>query len=60
MKYAILLGISVVGHESGMLHAYSIAQEASEACPTRVVRIVDTYTDRIVYTFRDGKEIEGE
>ena len=56
MKYAILLGISEVGHDDGLLHAASIAVEASRANPTRLVRIINTHTDDIVATYRNGQE----
>ena len=55
MRYAVLLGISVVGHDDGPLHADSLAQETSAAHPLRLVRIIDTHDDRIVATYRNGE-----
>lgn len=58
MRYVILLGISVVGHDGGVLHAHSIAVETSAGNPTRLVRIIDTHNDNLVGTYRNGKCLE--
>lgn len=58
MRYAVLLGISVVGHDDGPLHADSLAQETSTAHPRRIVRVVDTVTDVMVVAYRNGEEVE--
>lgn len=54
MRYAVLLGISIVGHgeQSDMI---MVAQRVSEAHPRRVVRVIDTYTEEIRWTYRDGE-----
>lgn len=53
MKYAILLGISVVGYDA-KIGAIATAISISEANPTRKVRVIDTHTDEIVRVFRNG------
>lgn len=55
MRYAVLLGISTVGHDDGALHADSLAQGISTQHPTRLVRIIDTCDDRLVATYRNGQ-----
>jgi hypothetical protein len=54
MRYAVLLGITVVGHDDGALHAHHLAEETSAQHPTRLVRIMDTHNDQLVGTYRHG------
>lgn len=55
MKYVILLGISQVGHDEGLLHAHSLARGISEQNPTRLVRIINTDNDALCGTYRAGE-----
>jgi hypothetical protein len=56
MRYAIWLGVSKAGEDDGVLHADSLAREISEKNPANLVRIFDTYEDRLVVAYRNGKE----
>jgi hypothetical protein len=55
MKYAILLGVSVVGHAEQPAQAINVASETSTKNPTRLVRIINTHDDTILFTYRAGQ-----
>lgn len=57
MRYAVLLGISVVGYDT-KVNAMTMAMSISESNPTRLVRIIDSHTDDIVRTYRGGEETD--
>ena len=54
MRYAVLLGISVIGHGE-QRDMIVVATRVSDSHPGRIVRIIDTYTEEIRFTYRDGK-----
>lgn len=55
MKHAILMGISQVGHEEGITAAISVASVTSLENPRRIVRIFDTHTDELLFSYRNGE-----
>lgn len=55
MRYAVLLGISQVGEEVTMGEAITLASETSRAHPLRLVRVIDTHSDVIVWRYRNGE-----
>jgi hypothetical protein len=59
-RYVVLLGVSQVAQDDGVLHASSFAAEISAAHPTRVVRMFDTQDDRLVCSYRAGEALTSE
>ena len=55
MRYAVLLGISQVGHHETMGEAITTASVTSTENPLRLVRILDTHSDVIVWRYRNGE-----
>lgn len=56
MRYAVLLGISVVGNEMDESTAIHLAVITSNGNPLRLVRVIDTHDDKIVGVYRAGEE----
>lgn len=55
MRYVVLLGIMKVAESTSLSDAITIANEESLAHPKRLVRIIDTHTDAIAFTYRNGE-----
>jgi hypothetical protein len=55
MRYAVLLGISSVGEVMTMGEAVVLASKTSLTNPLRLVRIIDTHSDVIVWRWRNGE-----
>jgi hypothetical protein len=55
MQYAITVGLSQAAETEGITQAITEATNASLANPRRIVRIFDTLTDELVFSYRNGE-----
>lgn len=55
MRYAVLVGISVHGELTDKDEAMEFAREMSMTAPLRLVRVIDTHDDIILFEIRNGE-----